>query len=175
MRREARPPMASRALGAMAALAGAALVSQAPAFADQYLQRLAGRLDQARFDVARIEQAARAETMTLGDYIAAFTTSANSAHRRQGRILQDQVADRTRLEAALAALREARPWQRPLRLVSHGDGATARATLADFAPALPLGPSGLLYALGGALLGLGVKAGMARAIAMIPARRRRSA
>jgi len=167
--------MASRALGAVAALAGAALVSQAPAFADQYLQRLAGRLDQVRFDVARIEQAARAEAMTVDDYIAAFTTSARSAHRRQGRILQDQVADRTRLEAALAALRGARPWQRPLRLVSHGDGATARATLDDFAPALPLGPSGLLYALSGALMGLGAKAGIARVIAVARAKRRRPA
>ncbi len=54
------------------ALAGAAVFAQFPAFYGDYLQRLGGRLDQARVQVERLERAARAEKLDLAGYVEVF-------------------------------------------------------------------------------------------------------
>ena len=146
--------MLSRTLRAVSALAGAALLSQFPAFYDQYLQRLGGRLDQARIEIARVEDAARLEHLSLDAYIDVFLRDAQSPVRRQGRVMQDQLNDLVRLEAAFATLREAPIATRPLRFAGHAEVPIARAALNDFQPALPLGTEGLSYALIGMLGGL---------------------
>ena len=146
--------MLSRTLRAVSALAGAALLSQFPAFYDQYLQRLGGRLDQARIEIARVEDAARLEHLSLDAYIDVFLRDVQSPVRRQGRVMQDQLNDLVRLEAAFTTLREAPIATRPLRFAGHAEGAIARAALNDFQPALPLGTEGLSYALIGMLGGL---------------------
>ncbi|MFQ5774535.1 MAG: DUF2937 family protein [Kiloniellaceae bacterium] len=164
--------MFSRLLSAFAALAGAVLLSQFPAFYDQYVQRLGGRLDQARIEVGRIEGAARAERMTVGQYIDAFLTSETSAHRRQGRILGEQVADLERLRSALVALAPARAVQRPGRFARHADAQLARATLDNFRPSVPLRPEGFVYAFAGFVAGLLVARGAERAASAVRRRRR---
>ena len=106
--------MLNRLINGLAAFAGAILLSQFPAFYDQYLQRLGGRLDQARVQVERIDAAARAERMTRNAYIAVFLTSDRSPVHRQGLIMRDQVADLDRLRAAHAALAPAWTFERPV-------------------------------------------------------------
>ena len=149
-----RGHMLTRLTRALAALTGAVLLSQFPAFYDQYVQRLGGRLDQAWLDIARIETAARLERLTIEQYIAVFETNAASPVRRQGRIMRDQHADLRRFEAAFAALDSAPILVRPARFARHVEADLARATSGDFRPALPLGTEGLSYALLGLLGGL---------------------
>ncbi len=122
-RREIDNPMAKfkRLIEGLAALAGAALLSQFPGFYLAYLQRLGGRLDQARLQIARIEEAARAEGYSLADYIAYFVEHDGSEERRQGEIMVAQLADVERLSEALAALGGASMLERPLRFVQHFD------------------------------------------------------
>ncbi len=146
--------MLTRAFRAIAALSGAVLLSQFPAFYDQYLQRLGGRLDQARIEKAQIVEAARLENLNLEAYIAVFLNGAQSPVRRQGRLMQTRIRELTGLETAFAALRDAPTASRPLRFASHAETGLTRAALNDFQPALPLGTEGLAYAFTGLLGGL---------------------
>lgn len=164
--------MLRRGSSALAALAGAVLLSQFPAFYDQYLQRLGGRLDQARIDIARIETAARQERLSVAEYIAVFLRDEQSPVRRHGGVMQAQFAELTRLETAFAALRDAPVAARPLRFAGHVEADAAQATLDDFQPALPLGTEGLAYALFGMLGGLLGTRAIGRAVSAVVRRRR---
>lgn len=148
--------MTSRLGRAAAAVIGAVLLSQLPAFADQYRQRLGGRLDQAEVQVARLVAAARAEEMSLSAYVERFRGNPDSVVRRQGGVLVAEIADRDRLRAAAAAYDRSAPVARPLVLLARLDANLARAVLDDFVPALPLQAAGLLYAMAGLLAGLGL-------------------
>lgn len=168
--RVGRAAMLTRAVRLAAALAGAALLSQFPAFYDQYLQRLGGRLDQARIEATRVELAARQENLSVPAYIDIFLRNEASPVRRQGQVMRDQYADLVRLEAAFAALREAPIATRPMRFAGHMSHDIASKTLEDFQPALPLGIEGLTYALLGLLSGLlGARAG-GRAVSAVTRR-----
>ena len=159
--------MFSRLFNGLAAVVGALVVSQFPAFYDQYVQRLGGRLDQAHIQVERIETAARAERMTVETYVDLFATSERSPVRRQGLIMEDQVRELNRLRAAQAALAPARTVERPVRFARHMDGALARATLRSFRPAVPLNSEGAIYGAAGLLAGLMIAAGIERALAAL--------
>jgi hypothetical protein len=168
------PTMMRRFVTGFVALAGAAVFAQFPAFYGDYLQRLGGRLDQARVQVERLERAARAENMDLIGYVEVFLASARSPVHRQGNVMIEQIADFERLRGAAAALGRAPVLARPWRFAAHLDGELARATLGDFTPSLPLGLEGLLYAAAGLLAGLGLVGG-ARHAGPALRRRRRSA
>ena len=164
--------MLKRPIRLLAALAGAVLLSQFPAFYDQYLQRLGGRLDQARIESARIVEAARQENLSLAAYIEVFLRNADSPVRRQGRVMQAQYAELVRLESDFAALREAPIAARPLRFASHANKDIAVKALEDYQPAVPLGLEGMSYALAGFLGGLlGTHLG-GRAVSAVTRRRR---
>lgn len=148
------PAMLTRAFRILAALFGAVLLSQFPAFYDQYLQRLGGRLDQARIENARLVEAARLENLSLDAYVAVFLNGAQSPVRRQGRLIQTQIRELTDLETAFAALRDAPIASRPLRFAAHAETDITRAAWHDFQAALPLGTEGLAYGFTGLLGGL---------------------
>ena len=145
--------MFKRLIRGIAALAGGALFSQFPGFYLAYLQRLGGRLDQARFQIVRIEEAARAEGYNIANYIAYFREHDGSEERHQGEIMIAQHADVEHLEAALIALGDASLLERPIRLVQHFDAAYARATLEEFELVLPLTAEGAVYMVLGLLFG----------------------
>ena len=135
-------------------VAGAGSFSQFPTYYQQYLQRLGGRLDQAQIQVARIEAAAREEALTLAQYIAKFTGSADPTYQQQGAVLRAEIADLSQLRDAVTALSQAGPLERPFRLAQHIDSETARSALGDFALGLPLTTEGMVYAAIGLVLGL---------------------
>ncbi|MFQ6017117.1 MAG: DUF2937 family protein [Kiloniellaceae bacterium] len=164
--------MMGRFLDAGVSVTGAGLFSQFPAFYHHYLQRLGGRLDQARLQAERIEEAAGAEGMRVADYIEVFLKSSESAHRRQGGVMLQEMSDLERLRAALDALAGARPLERPLRFAEHMDPELAEATLQSFNPGLPLTPEGFVYAAAGLLTGLLLLAGGRRALSGLGRRRR---
>jgi hypothetical protein len=127
-------------LGA-AALGGglAAVSSQAPAFADAYLQRLGGRVDEARDTLARIEEG----TMLPG-------ATAETLHD----LAREQAQHLHGLSTQYESLRAAHPAMRPLRVLLDLDPAVAGRVLADFTPALPLDIGGAVWVAVGLLLGL---------------------
>ncbi|MDX1576171.1 MAG: DUF2937 family protein [Kiloniellales bacterium] len=138
----------------LAAAFGGLLASQFPAFFDQYLQSLGGRLDQARVHAQRIAETARDQGLSLEAYIGRFAGNADSVVRSQAEIMASALADEARLSQAYAVLTQASAGLRPFVLLRHLDADIAAATAERFVPAAPLGLEGLAYAGLGALLGL---------------------
>ena len=152
--------MIVRLLSALAALAGGALSSQLPEFAQQYLQRLGGQLDQLRRQTEALRSDAAAEGLTLRGYVDLFVGSDVSAHQRAGRRMLELVQDYESVQSAHDALIATTPLLRPAALFQHLDPLLAQATFNAYSPALPLTASGAIYALaGGAVLWLCVLGG----------------
>lgn len=135
---------------------GAVLFSQAPEFMQQYLQRLGGHLDEARRQLQQFQNAAQSSGLSLDELIHRTTTNAEPAVAKLGGVMTDTVARVDTLAAAQAALLDASLWTRPLVFLQHLDLSIARATGAVFKPAVPTTLEGLVYALLGMLVLLGI-------------------
>lgn len=143
----------------LAAALGGLVSSQFPAFFDQYLQSLGGRLDQARIHAARIAETARDQGLALDAYIRRFADNADPVVRSQAEVMASALADEARLSHAYQVLSQASVATRPFVLLRYIDADVAAATADRFMPAAPLGLEGLMYAGLGALLGLAALAG----------------
>lgn len=120
----------------LAAVCGTGL-SQAQAFAHQYLQRLGGHRDEAERAWRMVEQSVGATVEATGQRLA------SEAQAR----FQD-------LAQAYDAIREAAPLLKPVALARHLDAEIARRVLVDYQPALPIDAASLVYAIAGMLLAL---------------------
>jgi len=143
----------------LSAVLGGLVTSQFPAFFDQYLQSLGGRLDQARVHAQRIAESARDQGLSLEAYLRRFADNADPVVQAQAEVMTSALADEARLESAYSVLTQAPAGFRPFVLLRHLDADIAAATADRFMPAAPLGLEGLLYAGLGALLGLAALTG----------------
>lgn len=135
---------------------GAVLFSQAPEFMQQYLQRLGGHLDEARRQLQQFQNAAKSSGISLDDLIHRTTTNAEPAVAKLGAVMTDNVDRVDTLAAAQAALLDASLWTRPFVFLQHLDPSIAHATWSVFKPAVPTTVEGLVYALLGMLVLLGI-------------------
>lgn len=133
---------------------GAAGLSQAPEFFQQYLQRLGGHLDEARIALARYEAVARESGITLARLIETTRAQPATPVARLGDAIAEAQARVIDLEAAEAALRAATLWERPFVFLRHVDPDIAARAWAVFKPAVPVTTEGLVYALAGMVLAL---------------------
>ena len=154
--------MLARLFYSLGAVSGGAVLSQFPEYYTHYVQRLGGRVDQARLRAAGIRDDAAAKGLAVEDYIKTFLDS--EPHALEGGRMWDAIFRLDEMEAAYHALREAPAVERPFAFASHLDSGLVDATLADFAPAVPLTPEGLAYAAVGALAGLAVIFGTGRVV-----------
>lgn len=134
------------------AVAGALLFSQAPEFFQQYLQRLGGHLDEARRTLAQFERTAAEAGLSLDRFITQTATNYDQAVAKLARVMSDAVLRVQQLDAAVASLRDASVWTRPFAFLRHLDSGVARATWADYKPAVPTTAEGFVYAATGMLL-----------------------
>lgn len=149
----------------MAGLAGGGALAQFPEFYQQYLQRLAGRMDEVRQRADEIARDAVASGLDVQAYIARFLDS--PAHAMEGERMTEALESAARLDAAYGALAHAGAWQRLPLFVRHFDSALARDTGSLFQPALPLTFGGLIYALAGAAVGILAVMGGAKAVTLL--------
>ena len=145
-----------RILAIMGGVSGAVALSQFPEFSQQYLQRLAGKVDALAQVAAQFDATAAAHGMTRE---AALVGMAGTP------LLVDQQADQRAVFARgaaladnLAVLRAASPLARLTMPQRFGDSETLAATYADFRPAVPATSEGAVtagigYAGGWALVG----------------------
>src|SRR5258708_25684664 len=119
------------AAGAIFAAFGFVLASQFQEFLQQYLQRLGGHLDEARFNYLSLVTGGVAKTL---DPAMRETVVAGARARVDS------------LDGALNAIGNAGAFTRPLALVRHIDVDIARATFAAYHPAVPTDPLSLAYA-----------------------------
>ena len=133
-------------------LVGAILFSQVPEFIQQYVQRLGGHLDEARRQLAQLQDTATQSGLTLDQLTARTAADPDRAVAQLGSVLR-RVAERVQeLATAEAAIRHASIWSRPFVFSRYVDPAIARSTWAAFKPAVPTTLEGVLYALVGMLV-----------------------
>lgn len=152
-----------RILAILGGVSGAVALSQFPEFSQQYLQRLAGKVDALTEVAAAFDATATTNGMTREAALLALAGTP---------VLEDQQADmravldrQARLAGNLATLRNASPLARLAMPQRFGDLETLRATYADFKPAIPattegaitagIGYAGGWLAVGGLFGGLG--------------------
>ncbi|MEQ8441048.1 MAG: DUF2937 family protein [Alphaproteobacteria bacterium] len=142
-----------RGLHILFALVCAVLLSQAPAFYQQYLQRLGGALDEATAQVEDLDRRAMDAGMERYQYIRHFQSNDDQVIRAEGDAMVDLVARQVRLEDWLARLEQA-PWYMILiELAFHLDPKIAENTARSFEPSLPLSISGGSHAFLGFFFG----------------------
>jgi hypothetical protein len=125
-----------------AAVAGGLL----PGFIAQYRQRLGGRLDQARLDLAPWKKLA--DQFYQGDIdklIQYHLASTDATFHSEGAIIRDLVTTVQQLQAAVDAMHGSLASQ-ALYLAVHADPALAHATLSDWVPAFALSGEGIAFA-----------------------------
>jgi hypothetical protein len=144
--------MFARLLYSIGAVSGGAVFSQFPEYYAHYVQRLGGRIDQARQRAGEIREDAAEKGLSVETYVETFLES--TPHSLEGVRMEESIFQLDRMEAAYQALRDAAIIERPLIFAEHWNGGLVEATMGDFNPALPLTPEGFLYAAAGALLGL---------------------
>ncbi len=146
--------MVGRILYGLIAIASGLGSAQFPAFFLQYLQRLGGRLDQVRSDVARLREDALKSGYSLETYIDALGSSDNPVAQAAAQREIDRLHDLQRLSEAYEELLSAETWERPAVFARHFDQGIADDTLTIFQPALQLTPEAAIYAGLGIVLGL---------------------
>jgi len=119
---------------------GALLGSQLPPFANAYLQRLGGAVDELQSSIAGFESAARGAKMTFDEYRVRLRTSEDAAFRSTGDEIDRQVERSTSLAAHQRALAEAGSWTRPLLVLAEADRPILTRTWENWAPTLTLDP-----------------------------------
>ncbi|HTY50195.1 MAG TPA: DUF2937 family protein [Steroidobacteraceae bacterium] len=117
-----------------------------PGFINQYRQRLGGRLDQARMDLAAWQKIA--DQFFQGDIhklIQNHAASADAAIRAESRLVQSLADAVVNLQSAADALHGSL-WHQVAYLAVHSDPELVHATLTDWTPTFSLAPEGLLFA-----------------------------
>jgi len=111
--------------------------TQAPEFAQQYRQRLAGAVDELARVVSTFDAEAKAENLTPGEAIQRLRQDPDKLAEERGRDMADDKARLVRLKDALAAFTDAGPVRRLFAVAGTFDASTARRAWSDFEPAVP--------------------------------------
>jgi hypothetical protein len=118
-----------------------------PGFISQYRQRLGGRLDQARLDLAPWQKIADQYFQgDLGKLIQYHLASRDPTFHSEGGAIQALSASMQHLQQEAAALHGSL-FQQAGYLLLHTDPGIARATLADWVPTFGLSAEGIVFAL----------------------------
>ena len=158
-----------RILAMIGGVSGAAGLSQFPEFSQQYLQRLAGKVDALTAVVADFDASADENGLSRDAALAELSGTPFLEDRQND--LRRSFADHARLSSDLAQLRAASPLQRLTMPQRLDDLETLQAAWADFRPAIPATLDGAVTAGIGYISGWGLVAGLLSLLAW-PFRRR---
>ena len=158
-----------RILAMIGGVSGAAGLSQFPEFSQQYLQRLAGKVDALGVVAADFDASASRNGLGRNAALAQLSGTAFLDDRQTD--LRRTFADYDRLSSDLNRLRAASPLQRLAMPQRLGDGETLAAAWADFRPAIPATLDGAVTAGIGYVAGWGLLAGLWSGLAWLFRRR----
>lgn len=147
-----------RVLAMVGGVSGAAGLSQFPEFSQQYLQRLAGKVDALAAVVADFDASATRNALTRDQALAELSGTAFLTDRQAD--MRRNVADHQRLSADLIRLRNATPLERLTMPQRLRDTETLTAAWADFRPAIPATVDGAVSAGVGYVAGWGLLGGL---------------
>jgi hypothetical protein len=117
-----------------------------PGFITQYQQRVGGRLDQVKIDLAPFQEIARRfHGGDLGALVQHHLASADRSFNAEGQAVQAMVDNYARLQAMMDGLNGS-VWQQIGYLARHFDRGIGAATWQDFLPSFNLDPASLMVA-----------------------------
>lgn len=148
-----------RVLCLIGGLTGAAGLSQFPEFSQQYLQRLAGQVDELSRQAIAFDQTAFEAGLGREEMLQAM--AATPLVTRQETMWRATFARQARLTENLGVLRTATPLERLALAHRMADPVTVRAVWGDFTPAVPVSVAGLATA------GVGFVGGWAVLVALL--------
>lgn len=144
--------MFGRLLALIVGAAMAVAASQGPAFTDQYIQNLTGRIDELRPIVEEFDTKVAEYDYTRATAIAECSTATRLLDALCS--TYETVVNRYEmLVAHMAELSAANIWMRPLVLARTYKKDIAESVYSVFKPAVPASPEGFAYGGGGFLAG----------------------
>ncbi len=147
-----------RILAVIGGVSGAAGLSQFPEFSQQYLQRLAGKVDALSAVVADFDASAARSELTRDAALLQLTGTTFLTDRQSD--MRRTIASHDRLSADLNTLRAATPLARLTMPQRLGDPEILVAAWSDFRPAIPATLDGAVSAGVGYVAGWGLMAGL---------------
>ena len=136
----------------LGALSGLTL-AQFPEFAQQYEQRLGGRIDELRDFVAGFDHDAARAGLSRAQALAEFTKPDSKFLQYRGEQAAAAIQRFEAMSDAKARLDAAAPFERLLVFTRVADSDIARAALHDFEPAVPASLEGVAHAGVGFVIG----------------------
>ena len=149
-----------RAIHFLFALICAVLLSQAPSFYQQYLQRLGGAVDELTIQVEALDGRASEAGMARYEYIRHFQANEDTIIQGEGDGMVALVSRQVMLKDWLVRLEQV-PWYMILiELAFHLDPEIAENTAKSFEPSIPLSISGAAHTFLGFFFGFLLPAGL---------------
>lgn len=164
-----------RILSIFGGLALGLALSQFPEYAQQYLQRLGGAVDELRIIADDFDHAATTAGLTRTEALGRYAGSADTFLVDRGLSMAATIARYEHLSAMLQRLQGANAIERFTLLPDFLDTDIGARALENFQPAVPATMEGLAYAGGGLLLGYAALSAIIGALTLPFRRRRRPA
>jgi len=144
--------MLIRTVTLAAALFCGFLCAQAPEFAQQYRQRLGGTVDELGRVVAEFDRDAGQAGLDRQKAVAFMKGAQETLIRLRGASMEAAIARYQRLRTQLEAFERSGPLGRVQAMIASPDRPIVAATFADYEPAVPTTPAGLIAAVAGFFL-----------------------
>lgn len=141
-------------LDRLAALSGAILFSQWPAFMEQYVQNLSGRVAELQIQVDQLNSLAASFHKTVPEYVNKFLNSQDPEFRAQGIVLQSLTDRFSYLQTSLQTISSAPVWQKPFSFLTTFQWDVAKNAYKQFSPAFSLTLEGIVFAFVGLCVGV---------------------
>ena len=130
-----------RLMGLAGGMAGALALSQFPEFSQQYLQRLAGKVDALTQVAAEFDASAQQAGLSRDEALQSLSGSTFAGLHQAD--MRGTFTELARLQSDLTMLREAGPVERTFMPQRFMDPETFSATWGDFRPAVPATTEGI--------------------------------
>lgn len=142
-----------RALATLGGLGLALALSQFPEYAQQYEQRLGGAVNELRIIVEDFDADALKFGLSREKALQRYMQSPDDFIVARGMSMARTLARYGKLSADLRDLQNAGPLQRLQHIGDYFDSEIGAAAAAAYKPAMPVTGEGLMWALGGFILG----------------------
>ncbi len=141
----------SKGVTVVSALAGLAMFSQSPEFAQQYKQRLGGALEELRTVISDFDEDAKASEMNREEALQSMQTSEEQFSNDRALSVSRSIQRFENLGHQKFLMDAAHQLTRPLFVLQNPDPKLLKGAWADFEPAVPLNSAGGVYGGVGAL------------------------